>query len=114
MSDDNTRRYTLEEIRAMRARGEDRTDWARVDALTEDELEAAIADDPDWRGLDPDWWKQASMVHLGTKKQLTLRIDEDIVTWFRAQGRGYQTRMNAALRAYMDAMERGDEKARRP
>ena len=37
------------------------------------------------------------------KEQLTLRIDSDVVEWFRKQGRGYQTRINALLRAYMEA-----------
>ncbi len=41
------------------------------------------------------------------KAPLSLRIDEDVLAWFRAQGRGYQTRMNAALRAYMEHA-RGD------
>jgi uncharacterized protein (DUF4415 family) len=38
---------------------------------------------------------------LPRKKQLTLRIDNDVVAWYRSQGRGYQTRINALLRAYM-------------
>ncbi len=37
------------------------------------------------------------------KRQLTLRIDGDVLTWFKAQGHGYQTRINALLRAYMEA-----------
>jgi uncharacterized protein (DUF4415 family) len=37
------------------------------------------------------------------KAQLTLRLDQDVVTWFRQRGRGYQTRINALLRAYVDA-----------
>ena len=38
-----------------------------------------------------------------TKAQLTLRLDSDVLDWFRRQGRGYQTRINALLRAYMEA-----------
>jgi uncharacterized protein (DUF4415 family) len=41
------------------------------------------------------------------KAQLTLRLDRDVLEWFRSQGRGYQTRINALLRAYMDANRRG-------
>jgi uncharacterized protein (DUF4415 family) len=37
------------------------------------------------------------------KKQITIRVDNDVLVWFRAQGRGYQTKINALLRAYMDA-----------
>lgn len=40
------------------------------------------------------------------KEQLTLRIDSDVVEWFRKQGQGYQTRINALLRAYMEAHKR--------
>lgn len=40
------------------------------------------------------------------KAQLTLRLDRDVLDWFRSQGRGYQTRINALLRAYMNANER--------
>jgi hypothetical protein len=47
---DETKRYSVDELRAMRARGESRSDWARVDAMTEAEIEAAIAADPDSDG----------------------------------------------------------------
>src|SRR6266545_3522638 len=45
------------------------------------------------------------------KQLLSLRVDSDVLEWFRAQGRGYQSRMNALLRAYMDAHRRGSERA---
>jgi uncharacterized protein (DUF4415 family) len=41
------------------------------------------------------------------KEQLTVRFDRDLVQWFRRQGRGYQTRMNAVLRSYYEAQKRG-------
>lgn len=90
----------------MVARGESRTNWARVDAMTEEELEAAIASDPDWRDEPRDWYKDAVPAGPGNKRLLSLRLDPDVVEWFRAQGPGYQTRMNAVLRAHMEA-ERG-------
>jgi uncharacterized protein (DUF4415 family) len=40
------------------------------------------------------------------KRQLTLRLDSDVIDWFRSQGRGYQTRMNTLLRAYMNESEK--------
>jgi uncharacterized protein (DUF4415 family) len=43
---------------------------------------------------------------LPRKAQLTLRLDSDVLAWFKAQGRGYQTRINALLRAYMEASRR--------
>lgn len=39
------------------------------------------------------------------KAQLTLRVDDDVLAWFRSQGRGYQTQINALLRAYMKAQQ---------
>lgn len=106
MSDSNIKRYSADELRAIRARGESRSDWARVDALTEEELEAAIADDPDWKDVPADWYKDAIPVMPGPKKLLSLRLDPDVVEWFRAQGPRYQTRMNAVLRAYMQARQK--------
>ncbi len=50
---ESMRSYTAEELEAMRRRGEDRTDWAKVDAMTEADLERAIAEDEDERDLDP-------------------------------------------------------------
>ena len=41
------------------------------------------------------------------KAQLTIRVDREVLVWFRKQGRGYQTRINALLRAYMDAHNKG-------
>jgi len=80
----------------------DRTDWARVDAMTEEELERNIAADPDADIPDPDW-THARLVMPQRKESVHLRIDPDVLSWFRAQGQGYLTRMNAVLRAYMEA-----------
>jgi uncharacterized protein (DUF4415 family) len=96
---ENIVRYTAEELRERRKLYGTLTDWARVDALTEEELEASI--DYEEEGY-PDW----SMLQKGIpgpKKQLTVRYDADIVDWFKAQGDGYQTKMNAVLRSYVDA-----------
>lgn len=92
-------RYTAAEIEAMRRRGEDRTDITRLDALSEAELEAAIAED-DEGGFD---WSRAEIGFPQPKQQLTVRFDRDVIDWFKAQGRGYQTRMNAVLRSYVEA-----------
>jgi len=89
----------------MHSRGESKTDWARVEAMTEAELEASIADDPDWKDIPRDWHEGAELVIPGAKKLLSLRVDPDVLAWFRATGPGYQTRMNAALRAYVRAQK---------
>jgi uncharacterized protein (DUF4415 family) len=94
--------YTNEELDAMLRRGEDRSNLERVRALTEEELEASI--DLEEEG-EPDW----SSIQVGLprpKQQLTLRLDADVVDWFKARGAGYQTRMNAVLRGYVEAQRR--------
>ncbi len=101
-SEGNIKRYTIEEIQARRANGESLTDWRRLDTMTEAALEAAIASDPDWKDIPADWYTDAVLV-TPPKQLLSLRLDADIIAWFRAQGTGYQTRMNAVLRAYMAA-----------
>ena len=55
--------------------------------------------------LDETFWKSAELVYPDTRKrQITLRLDPDLVDWFQSQGRGYQTRMNAVLRTYYEAV----------
>ena len=84
----------------------DQTDWARVDALTDDEIDTAIADDPDAALIvDAAWFAEAAK-RLPTKKQITLRLDEDVIEFFRQEGDRYQTRMNAVLRAFMEHARR--------
>jgi uncharacterized protein (DUF4415 family) len=95
-------RHTADDLDAMRRRGEGQTDLARLDAMSEEELEASI--DHDEEG-EIDW----STVHVGIpgpKRQLTVRFDQDIIEWFKAQGTGYQTRMNAVLRGYVEAQKK--------
>jgi uncharacterized protein (DUF4415 family) len=53
--------------------------------------------------LDEDFWRNARVVMPPGKKSVHLRVDADVLAWFRAHGRGYLTRMNAVLRSYMEA-----------
>ena len=98
-------RYTVEELDEMQRRGEDRTDWAKVDAMTEEELEASIAADPDDIHEELDWSKAIKGLPP-LKKHINIRIDNDVLDWFKATGRGYQTRINNVLRAYVDSRKR--------
>ncbi len=102
-------RYTADEIDQMRRRGEDQTNWARVDALTEEELEASI--DPAEEGEFD--WSTVQVGIPGPKQQLTVRFDADVVEWFKAQGAGYQTRMNAVLRSFVEAQNKRTTTSRR-
>lgn len=74
-----------------------RTDWKRIDGMKDSEID--FSDIPE-QGAD--FFKNA-ILWPGPKKQITLRIDPDILKFFRKQGRGYQTTINAVLRKYMEA-----------
>jgi uncharacterized protein (DUF4415 family) len=88
---------------------ESRTHWDRVRAMRDEEVEAAAASNPDAPPLDQAFWQEARVVlpRPVRKKHTGLRIDEDVLAWFRANGPGYQTHMNAVLRAYVEAQKRG-------
>jgi uncharacterized protein (DUF4415 family) len=98
------KRYTAAELDAMIARGEDKTDWARVDAMTEEELERAIAEDPD--SDPPIDWSSFELSGNTSKQGVYIRLDPDVLEHFRKDGRGYQTRINAVLRAYVEEMRK--------
>jgi uncharacterized protein (DUF4415 family) len=98
--DEHMKSYSAAELAEMRARGQSRTDWARVRAKTEEELERDIASDPDWTDIPPDWCDHAQAVVPG-KTLVSVPLDADLVDWFKARGPGYLTRIDAALRQYM-------------
>ena len=77
-----------------------KTDWTRVDALTDREIEDAVRKDPDAVPLNFDWSK-AVLVISPKKKAISIRVDEDVLDYFKKEGAGYQRRMNAVLRSYM-------------
>jgi uncharacterized protein (DUF4415 family) len=93
--------FSSDDLKARRARGESGSDLARVRAKSEAELERDIADDPDFRDIPADWHEAARVVMPAAKRLLSLRLDADVVDWFRERGPGYQTRINAVLRAFV-------------
>src|SRR6476646_4182544 len=90
----NIVRRTAAELRATRKRGESKSDWK------------AAARNPLPSGRDPDDameeidWLTTELPASQRKAPLTLRMDADMLGWFRAQGKGYQTKINAILRRY--------------
>ena len=94
-------RYSAEELAAKRKRGETRSDWARAAAMTDAEIEADIASDRDEVGMVVDW-DSVSVELPKPKTDLHMRIDRDVLDFFRKTGRGYQTRINAVLRSYVE------------
>lgn len=80
-----------------------RSDWQRVDAMADEKVEADAEADADNKPLTDDEWSRVKLVDP-FKKPVTIRLDQDVVEWFKGQhSRGYQTRMNAVLRRYMEA-----------
>jgi uncharacterized protein (DUF4415 family) len=89
--------HTDKELRAMQECGEDKSNWAQAAAMTETEIESAIADDSDEAGMVVDW-SQASVELPQPKAVLNMRVDYDVMEFFRSQGKGYQTKINRIAR----------------
>jgi uncharacterized protein (DUF4415 family) len=79
----------------------------RLRRLSDAAIERAAASDPDTFMPDAEWFKRARLVIPQTKKMVTLRLDPDVLAWFQERGKGYQTRINAVLRAFIEAQSRG-------
>jgi uncharacterized protein (DUF4415 family) len=80
-------RHTLKEVLAMRARGEDET---RPDA-------------PEAESLGEEFWSGAKVGRVRPRTSVHLRLDADVVEWFKSNGKGHLTRMNSVLREYVQA-----------
>lgn len=65
----------------------------------DERLRRGIEADPDARLTDEAFWKKAKIVMPQAKETITIRLDADVLEWFRKQGSGYQTRINAILRS---------------
>ena len=87
-------------VRRWGDRRKGKTNWAAIDALTDKEIVEAIRNDPDAVPLDVDWSK-AVLVIPPKKKAISIRVDDDVLDYFKKEGAGYQRRINAVLRFYM-------------
>ena len=86
-----------------------RTDWERLEAMSEEEINEAAASDPDAQPTDADFWKDATVVMPKRKQPITLRVDQDVLAFFKEGGAGYQTRINAVLRAFMEHQRKDED-----
>jgi uncharacterized protein (DUF4415 family) len=80
------------------------TDWSGLRRKTSAQIRKGIGADPEAGASDAQFWKTAKVVLPTPKEIVTMRLDADLLRWFRRYG-GYQTRINAILRAYMEAHE---------
>lgn len=79
------------------------TDWGRLAAMTDKDIEQAIKSDPDATPiLEKEWFERAELYNQPEKSLVTMRVDKRIIEWFKHQGKGYQGRINNVLRAYVD------------
>ena len=99
--------HVLEHSDGRLERRKSETEWAAVDALTDEQIEEAVRNDPDAVPFDFDW-DNAVLVVPPKKRAISIRVDQDVLDLFKAEGTGYQRRMNAVLRSYMQG--RGGKK----
>jgi len=85
-------------VKKRSSRKVSRTNWAKIDALRDDEID--YSDIPE---QGKDFFKKAVLWLPQPKATVTIRLDRQVLDWFKAQGHGYQSRINALLRAYMEA-----------
>jgi uncharacterized protein (DUF4415 family) len=85
----------------MQAHGKSLTDWKAAEQRSDEDVER-LADDED--GGPPEGWADSVVLGLPPRKQaVSVRLDADVLEWFRAQGPGYQTKINAVLRSFVNA-----------
>jgi uncharacterized protein (DUF4415 family) len=76
------------------------TDWKRLRGMQDGDIDTSEMPE-----LDDAFFESAEL-HVPPKQAVTMRLDADVLTWFKEQGQGYQTRINKLLRAYMQAQQR--------
>ena len=76
-----------------------KTDWKRLTTMGDKDIDTS--DIPE---LDEEFFRKAD-IRVPPKQPVTLRLDADVLIWFKSQGQGYQTRINKLLRSYMEAQQ---------
>ena len=71
-------------------------------AMSDAEAKRRAAADPD-AGIIPPGWDNAKVLLPENKQQITLRLDPEVIRFFKRTGKGYQSRMSAVLRSYVEA-----------
>lgn len=85
-------RYTSEELDALPSR----TDWKRLDAMRDEDIDYS-----DIPPLTEEFFRNARLVMPRPKKPVNLRLDDEVLAWFKKKGKGYQSHINAVLKAYI-------------
>jgi uncharacterized protein (DUF4415 family) len=81
-----------------------KANWARLSTISDREIETAVKADPDAAPiLDRAWFRSTRLVLPEPKVPISIRMDREVVEWFKARGKRYQSRINAVLKAYVQA-----------
>lgn len=94
--------FIVEHADGRLERQRDETNWERVKSITDEELEKIIADDPDeapFRDID---WSTVKLEKNTVKTPVSIRLDPDVLAFFKKDGPGYQKRINKVLRAFVE------------
>lgn len=80
-------------------------DWAKFDAMTEEELEQAIAADPDWADIPRDWYKHAKAVYPDGGKALSVKVDADVARFIESSNLDYQTFLSGVMKSFVESQQ---------
>lgn len=94
-------KYSAEELDKLIEKDGSRSDWEKASGMTQAQIEASVASDPDEGDMVMDW-ENVTVELPQPKAVLNMRIDKDILEYFRKTGKGYQSRINAVLRSYVE------------
>ena len=97
-------KYTDKELTKLVKRGGTLSDWDKAASTTQEEIEASVASDSDEAEMVMDW-DNITVELPHPKAVLNMRIDKDVLDYFRKTGKGYQSRINAVLRSYVERRE---------
>ena len=85
-------------MKAKPSKKKSKTDWDKLHSMSDSDIDYS-----DIPPLDSEFFKKGELRMPKTKPLISIRLDSDVLEWFKSQGAGYQTRMNAVLRMYMEA-----------
>lgn len=85
-------------MRQTNTKKESRTRWRKLAALADEKIDTS-----DIPALDEDFFREATLRLPQAKQLVSIRLDRDVLDWFKQQGKGYQTKINAVLQAYVRA-----------
>lgn len=83
-----------------------KTGWERLRSLSDEAINKSIANDEDWQEFRNIDWSQAKVMVPVKKEPISIRLDADVLEFFRKGGEGYQRRINAVLRSFVNEARR--------